>query len=112
MSHIDFFIKQLEVKFRVRFIRNGKRGDSRGGWIRPTAIFVVWEYNGFYNTDIGRMFGVNRKTVHNSINRGKNLRWAEDEAFENQYNKMLELYIQTTRVYLKKNQIYNLKQVA
>jgi hypothetical protein len=111
MSHIDFFIKQAEFVYNKRLIKNGTCGSS-SGWLRPMMMFVVWRLNGINKVDVAKIFGVNNTSVHFAIGRILDSEYVREELFLRRYTELMNLYIKTTSSYLKKNQIYNLKQVA
>src|SRR6478736_6335816 len=110
MNHINFFIHQLELNKRA-FNRTGKRG-SHNGWVRSTALFVVWKFSGLHWKEVAKIFGVSKVAVWSSVKRCSGYLETNDSLFTHHYNEILEFYIKTTKSYLKKNQIYNLKQVA
>lgn len=111
MNHIHDFIDEVQSVKKKRFIKNGKKG-SGGGWVRPTAVYIVWKFNGLRVADVAKIFGLNDVSVYYCIGRCTGYHEVGDSLFIKQYNELLELYIKTTTIFFRKQNLSHLKQVA
>lgn len=97
MNHIEFFIDQVQSIKRTRFAKK-----VSGGWLRPTAIYVAWKFNGLSVAETSKMFGTDRVSVYYCINRCCGYHEVEDEKFIIRYNEILDIYIKSTTHFLNK----------
>ena len=98
VGHIRFFIRQVEEQYNKTFASNTNAGHH----IRPISMLITHRLTGLdmrmvavlFKCDLGNVsYGINRQLGYEKIN---------DTVFKHHYNELLQLFIDSTRLYIRK----------
>lgn len=98
LNHIGHFVAHVDQTYHKHYtVRNGW-----GDYVRPVAMLVVHRFAGVPMKQIARYFKCSRANVWLGINRQLGYEQTGNQSFIRHYNQLLDLYIASTRYYIRK----------
>lgn len=98
LNHIGTFVHHVEQTYHKYYTVSNGWGD----YVRPVAMLVLWRFAGITMGTVARYFKCDRTSVWHGISRQLGYEQTNDPKFIQHYNQLLELYISSTRFYIRK----------
>jgi hypothetical protein len=96
MTHIDYFIQQMEKNCKYYF-----KGKKFVGRIKSTSMYVVWKMNGDSTRHVNILFDYHTQGGgYGSIVRTQGYLDTNDPYITNLYSQLLDIYIRKTKEFL------------
>lgn len=98
LNHIGLYVYNVEHTYNKHYtVRNGW-----GDYVRPVAMLVAHRFTGLSMHDIARYFKCTTSAVSLAIGRQLEYEETGNPSFLQHYNQLLDLYIQSTKFYIRK----------
>lgn len=98
LNHIGFFVAHVEQTYHKHYtVRNGW-----GDYVRPVSMYILYKIAGLRMKQVARYFKCSTPSVSMAIDRQFGYEKSGDVVFRLHYNQLLQLYIDSTKFYIRK----------